>query len=134
MRWRILTAPSSRRARCDARQCVTTPVSAATDEAQSQSVSDRTIDREAARDAPSSTTAPATESLPVIIDPLSRIGDEVAGETPDEIALNVLRVVQLSLRLRATLVHTPPDLGATVTSRDRSVPLSGSSSYNAQRS
>jgi len=60
----------------------------------------------------SSTAAPATEALPAIIDPFSRLGDEVAGETADEIALNVLRVVQLSMRLRAILVHTPPDLGA----------------------
>lgn len=53
---------------------------------------------------------PGQKALPVIIDPFSRLGDEVAGDTADEIALNVLRVVELSLRLRATIVRAPLDL------------------------
>lgn len=51
------------------------------------------------------TTAP---ELPVVIDPFSLSGDFVAGATPNEIALNLAKVVQLS-RSRP-LRHQPQDL------------------------
>ena len=58
-----------------------------------------------------STTTTAA-ALPVIIDPFSRLGDEIAGDTADQIALNVLAVVRTSRRHRALLLHPPPDLRA----------------------
>ena len=39
-------------------------------------------------------------SLPVIVDPFSRFGDEIAGETPDEIALNLAGATRVALFFR----------------------------------
>jgi hypothetical protein len=51
----------------------------------------------------------STRQLPVVIDPFSRTGDEVAGETPDEIALNLGRALSFN-RAGALLQHEPPNL------------------------
>lgn len=48
--------------------------------------------------------------LPIVSDPFSRLGDEIAGATPDEIALNLGASVRISLRYRAPLQHEAPDL------------------------
>jgi hypothetical protein len=55
-------------------------------------------------------TLSSRESLPIIIDPFSRSGDEVAGNTPDEIALNLWACVSISRRYRQALHRSPPNL------------------------
>jgi hypothetical protein len=47
-------------------------------------------------------------TLPIVSDPFSRLGDEIAGDTPDQIALNLLAVCKIS-RGRP-LLHEPPNL------------------------
>ena len=50
--------------------------------------------------------------LPVIIEPFSTFGDEVAGETPDEVALNLAACTRTSLFWRCKLRRDCPDLRA----------------------
>ena len=50
--------------------------------------------------------------LPVIICPLSFFGDEVAGDTADQVALNLLAGTSIALSWRATPRRELPDLRA----------------------
>ena len=47
---------------------------------------------------------------PTILCPLSRTGDEIAGETPDEVALNLHAATVISRRFRCKPVRPCPDL------------------------
>jgi hypothetical protein len=51
-------------------------------------------------------------SLPVLYDPFSRLGDEIAGTTPDELVINFAHVCRLGRQMPrgAVLHHEPPNL------------------------
>lgn len=51
-------------------------------------------------------------NLPVIIDPFSTFGDEIAGETPNQIALNLAEGTRISLSWHRKPVRECPDLRA----------------------
>jgi hypothetical protein len=51
-------------------------------------------------------------ALPSIIDPFSKLEDEIAGATANEIAANLAESVQLSRRWRLPLLHRAPDLAS----------------------
>lgn len=46
----------------------------------------------------------------VVIDPFSRSGDQVAGETADQVALNLWECVAISRKYRQALSRPAPDL------------------------
>jgi len=50
------------------------------------------------------------KELPVVVDPYSRSGDEVAGGGANEIALNLWMCVSISRRHRQALHRPPPNL------------------------
>ena len=47
---------------------------------------------------------------PVIVCPLSRNRDEIAGDTPDEVAINLHQATLISLRFRCKPLRKLPDV------------------------
>jgi hypothetical protein len=58
----------------------------------------------------SATTRSHPAKLPIVIDPFSMLGNEVAGDTPDELASNLEYCCKISRIYRQSLQHDPPDL------------------------